>query len=233
MFATLPIVALTIIAAVSFIIVRIGATALRITGLSPDAANFQAISGFFGVGFTTRESEMIVSHPTRRRVMTHIIVAGNLGITSALATLVVAIMQTENTTTSTGLTLAVLAGCIAVVLLITRSPRVTVWLDRFIAWSLDRSGAVRALDYETLLRARDGYVVSEFEVEPGHALVGQTLRTAALRGRGVLVLGITDSDGRYAGSPEPDAEICPGDVLTVYGQERTLRGVLEEGVEAV
>lgn len=235
MFATLPILALTIIAAVSFVIVRIGATALRLTGLAPDTANFQAISGFFGVGFTTREAEMIVGHPTRRRIMTHIIIAGNLGITSALATLIVAIMQSESSKAgaegasnpSVFLTPAIIVVCLGVVLLITRSRAVTRVVDRIIAWTLEHSGAVRALDYETLLRAQDGYVVSEYEIGPGHGLVGRTLRGSALRQQGVLVLGITDTEGRYTGSPEPDAAFCVGDVLTVYGREETLHAELE------
>ncbi|MEZ6318006.1 MAG: TrkA C-terminal domain-containing protein [Phycisphaerales bacterium] len=227
MLATLPILALTIIAAVSFIIVRVGATALRLTGLAPDTASFQAISGFFGVGFTTREAEMIVGHPTRRRIMTHIIIAGNLGITSALATLIVAIMQAESPDASVGVTLSIIAACLGVVLLITRSRAVTRVLDRVIAWSLEHSGAVRALDYETLLRAQDGYVVSEYEIGPGHPLVGRTLRGVGLRQQGVLVLGITDTEGRYTGSPEPDAVFSVGDVLTVYGKERTLHDELD------
>jgi Trk-type K+ transport system membrane component len=46
---------LIIIAMVSLLAVRTGATALMMTGLSWDAANFQSYSAFFGVGFTTRE----------------------------------------------------------------------------------------------------------------------------------------------------------------------------------
>lgn len=60
-----------IIAAVSTIVVRIGATALMRSGLSCDTASFQSYSAFFGVGFTTREAEMVVNHPLRRRIIRH------------------------------------------------------------------------------------------------------------------------------------------------------------------
>ncbi len=40
------------------------------TGLSWDAASFQSYSAFFGVGFTTREAELVVNHPIRRRIIT-------------------------------------------------------------------------------------------------------------------------------------------------------------------
>ncbi len=36
---------------------------------------------------------MVVDHPVRRRIILHLIVAGNIGLTSALATLVVTLMQ--------------------------------------------------------------------------------------------------------------------------------------------
>jgi Trk-type K+ transport system membrane component len=56
-----PILALVVIALVSLLAVRVGATALMMTGLSWDTASFQAYSAFFGVGFTTREAEMVVN----------------------------------------------------------------------------------------------------------------------------------------------------------------------------
>ncbi|MDF2957610.1 MAG: PhoU and TrkA_C domain-containing protein [Candidatus Alkanophagales archaeon MCA70_species_1] len=51
------------------VVVRIGAIALELTGLSRDVAAFQAQSAFSGVGFTTSESEFIASHPVRRRIV--------------------------------------------------------------------------------------------------------------------------------------------------------------------
>ena len=46
--------------------VRMGTLALQRTGLSREAATFQAQSAFMGVGFTTSESESLVNHPVRR-----------------------------------------------------------------------------------------------------------------------------------------------------------------------
>src|SRR3954470_7120871 len=73
---------------ISVIVTRVGATALVLTGLASDAARFQARSAFLGVGFTTTESEAIVNHPVRRRIASGLIVAGNVGIVSAGASLV-------------------------------------------------------------------------------------------------------------------------------------------------
>ncbi len=59
------IISLFVIVALSLIITRIAAMALMATGLSRDAARFQARSAFTGSGFTTRESESVVNHPVQ------------------------------------------------------------------------------------------------------------------------------------------------------------------------
>jgi hypothetical protein len=52
----------------SLIITRIATTALSLTGLSWEAARFQARSAFTGTGFTTTEAERVVDHPVRALV---------------------------------------------------------------------------------------------------------------------------------------------------------------------
>ena len=80
--------ALLTIVIFALLVVRVGAKALMMTGMSWDAASFQAYSAFFGVGFTTKEAEMVVDHPIRRRIIKQLILFGNIGLTSAFATLV-------------------------------------------------------------------------------------------------------------------------------------------------
>ena len=62
------IIGLLFILVISLTAVRIGAVALELTGLSYEVAAFQAQSAFSGAGFTTSESESIVTHAVRRKV---------------------------------------------------------------------------------------------------------------------------------------------------------------------
>jgi len=64
------------------------------TGLSKEVASFQAQSAFSGTGFTTNESEYVVSHPARRKIIRILIFLGSAGITSAMATLVLTFLGT-------------------------------------------------------------------------------------------------------------------------------------------
>jgi len=232
----MPLIALLVIVAIALVIVRIGAKALMMTGLTRDVAEFQAISCFFGVGFTTSEAEMIVGHPARRKIASHLIIAGNIGLTGALGTLIVTFMQNEPNWLDDlipfegpGLFFFELGFTLGAVLLIGAVFRLAITkaiLDKMIETSLRKFHRVRAIDYETVLRSDDGYSVMQVEVEPDNELIGSTLAGAALGTKGVLVLNIKRSDGQSIGTPHPTTELMPGDFLTVYGQEDQMLKVL-------
>lgn len=233
----MPLLALLLIAVVSLVIVRVGATALKMTGLSSQVADFQAVSCFFGVGFTTSESEMIVSHPARRKIATYLIISGNIGLTSALSALIVTFVNNERDPLDWldtlfvgheqpmpfGLKLAIVIAMVLLIGLVFRLVFVRRLLEGVIRAMLNKSRAVRAMDYDTVLHAKDGFVVSHFEVNPDHPMVGRTLGQVALGHRGVIVIGILRDDGAYVGTPHRDTTIHAGDVLTVYGVEGRLR----------
>jgi len=215
------IVALLVIALVSLLAVRVGATALMMTGLSWDTASFQSYSAFFGVGFTTKEAEMVVNHPVRRRIIRDLILAGNVGLTSALATLIVTLLQSSSGGDTLKMMSWLLGGLLALYFL-SRLGWVQKALDHFIRRALERAGLVRALDYELLLRIQHGYVVSEIEVLPQTYLAGRTLRDSRPWDRGVVILAITRDGETHPGIPSRDDLIQPGDVLTAYGKEKDL-----------
>lgn len=75
------------IAIVSMLITRIATVALTLTGLSRDIARFQARSAFSGAGFTTAESELLVTHPVRRRILMLLMFLGNVGLVTLIASL--------------------------------------------------------------------------------------------------------------------------------------------------
>jgi hypothetical protein len=75
-----------LVVVVSFTIVRIGAIAFQLTGLSWSQAKFQALSCFTGTGFTTREAELIVGNSQRRKIASFMMVLGNAGLVVLIAT---------------------------------------------------------------------------------------------------------------------------------------------------
>lgn len=63
---------------------------LSLTGLSREAAQFQARSAF-----TTSESEAVVNHPVRRRIAMLLMLAGGAGIITTLATVLLSFSRIE------------------------------------------------------------------------------------------------------------------------------------------
>lgn len=228
----MPLLVLLVIVAVALMVVRIGATALMMTGLSRDVAEFQAVSCFFGVGFTTSEAEMIMSHPTRRRIASHLIIGGNIGLTGALSTVIITFVQNEpdwidemipfEGSSAFLVKLGLILGGILVVGTIFRLKIVKRVLEWIIELSLKKFQGVHAMDYETVLRSRDGFAVMQVEIEHDHPLVGRTLAGAKLSLEGVLVLGIMRATGEYLGATHSTTEILADDVLTVYGKEEAI-----------
>jgi len=77
-----------ILIAGSALVVKVGTVALRMTGLDVKRARFQALSAFTGTGFTTKDSELVVRDDRRRRIIMTLMILGNAGFVTVLATLI-------------------------------------------------------------------------------------------------------------------------------------------------
>ncbi len=219
--------ALVIIILVALLLVKLGSSALELTGMSKPVSQFQASSAFFGVGFTTKEAEQVVNHPVRRKIILHLIIAGNIGLTSALATLLVTFMNSSER--GLGVTFGWLAligiGVFALGVFMNlkfiKQP-----LDRLMRKTLEASGMRRVIDYDYLLNLRDGYCVYDGEIADDHAWIGRNLSELRPADLGVIVLGIYRDNGDFVGAPKKETLIEKGDVLMVYGQNEDVRKAL-------
>jgi len=208
----------------SIIVVRIGTVALRMTGLSRDVAAFQAQSAFSGVGFTTSESEYVVSHPVRRRIIRILMLLGSAGLTSAMATLVLTFVgNTPEQMLINGVWLAIGLTALAV---FGKSKLVDRGLSWLIERALQRVSSLRIYDYEQLLGLGKGYSIAKLVVKAGGWLEGKRLRELRLSEEGVLVLAIYRKVGEkevFIGAPRGDTELRAGDTLICYGPEEILQ----------
>ena len=91
----IAVVSLMVVLSFSLLVTRVATVALVHTGLSREAARFQARSAFTGVGYTTRESETIVDHPVRRRIVMWLMLIGNIGIVTAISSLLLSVFEME------------------------------------------------------------------------------------------------------------------------------------------
>ena len=224
----IEVISLLVVLVMSLTITRVATVALALTGMSQQAARFQARSALTGSGFTTSESERVVNHPVRRRIIMSLMLIGNTGLV-LVASLMVVLLAGDGESGLSGRT-AQLGLLLAGLLALYAAARST-WIERamarFIERVLARHTDLSRRDYASLLRLGDAYRVVELTVKEGDWLVGRDLRDLELTKEGVLVLGVTRGDGSYLGAPRGDTRFESGDVVLLYGREAVL-GDLDE-----
>ncbi len=207
---------------ITLLISRLGAVALHLTGMSEETARFQARSALSGVGFPTREAELAVNHPVRRKIIMWLMLVGNIGVPTVVATTVVSVMTGLQADNWWWPVLVFVCGVTALILF-GSSKIVAVYLNKFFSWGLNKWTDLEARDYNFLLNLQDGYAVSEMLVESDDWIDGRTLQNAALAQEGILVLGIRSPEGAYLGTPRARNVIKAGDNLILYGRIERLQ----------
>lgn len=222
----IAVASLILIVLVIMLAARIGAVALVATGLPVEVARFQARSALTGVGYTTSESETIVGHPVRRRIIMVIMMIGNAGLVTILASVILSLVTTTNTSDVIWRLLTAVVG-ILIVGLIARSKRFERWMSAIIARLVNRFTDLELRDYHHLMQLSSDYAVSELFVEEGEWMAGRTLLELDLPHEGVLVLAVQRVDGSFLGAPRGGTQVDTGDTLVLYGRTAVLTDLAE------
>ena len=218
-----PILTLLVVLTLSIVVTRVATVALAHTGLSMEMARFQARSAFTGCGYTTNESENVMSHPVRRRIVMLLMLLGNAGFVTAASSLVLTFLAFGGGEGSWSKAVWLVAG-LAALWVLARSSWIDHRMRRVISRAPERYGQLDVRDYGGLLHLSGDYRVVELAVEPEDWLADRTLEELKLRAEGALVLGIERENGAYVGAPKGPTRVEPGDRLIVYGRV----GVLDE-----
>lgn len=208
----------------SLAIIRVATVALSLTGLSEQAARFQARSAFTGTGFTTSEAEKVVNHPVRRRIIMLLMIVRSAGLITILISLVLSFVGTGDQAERVGRLLWLLGG-VLVLWWLANSKLVDHYLSPLIRRALKRWTNLDVSDYANLLKLSGNYSVRELAIQEGDWLSGKPLKDCKLTEEGILVLGIHRNDGTYVGAPQRDTEIYEDDTLILYGHSEALENL--------
>lgn len=215
-----PVVGLLVIVLVTMVVNRIATVALTFTGLSKEMARFQARSAFSTCGFTTSESESVVNHPVRRRIIGLLMLLGNAGLVGVISTGLLSF--TGKGTYPIELRIGVLAAGLALLWIIANSRWIDDRMSQVISWALRRFTELEVHDFTNLLNLGAGYSVTELALEPGDWLVAQRLDELRLSDIGINILGIRRADGEFVGTPTGSTYLRKGDKLIVYGNRSNI-----------
>jgi hypothetical protein len=164
MLGIIGIIAVLTVLALSLIITRLANAALSLTGLSREAAAFQARSAFTGTGFTTSETEKVVNHPVRRRIIMLLMITRSAGIVSIIISLILSFGGSGDEYQRIHRLIWLLAGLLGIWLL-TKSKPIDRFLNRIIEWALKRWTDLDTRDYQSLLKLSGTYMVKELSVK--------------------------------------------------------------------
>lgn len=214
------ITSLLLVVALSLLLTRIATVILTASGMSAQSARFQARSAFTGAGFTTSESEEVMRHPLRRRVVMMLMLLGHVGIVASAGTLILG-FRNGGIASEGYRALELVAGLMAL-LFLSRSAWVDRRLNSVIRRVLHTYTDLPSRDLDSLLDLTGEYTVSELAVDEGDWVADRRLDELDLRDEGIAVLGINRADGRYRGNPVGSTSVGAGDTLILYGTADSL-----------
>lgn len=221
---------------VSFVIVRIGAIAFQLTGLEWSLAKFQSLSCFTGTGFTTREAELVTGNPQRRRIASVLMVLGNAGLVTLIATLAnslradllfaeFSVPYLDSVIPSylkIWVKLILIAAAVYGIYRLFIRSRLAAKLTEFLRDNLVKSEMIRHISFEELMVTTGGYGVSSVEAQEGMPFLNKTLSDARLRQHDITVL-VVERGGRTIPNPPAPTVITPGDRLICFGRLDSMR----------
>jgi hypothetical protein len=213
------VILLVIFICVSYLVVRIGAIALEMTGMDRSSARFQALSAFSGTGFTTKEAEQVVNHSLRRRIIIYLMILGNAGIVSVVATFVLSLNKSGFITPS--LNLIIIAASLFVLYRIATHQRLARKAGEKVRRTLIEKLHFNAPLQEEILRQPGGYGVVSILIGSGSRLAGIALGESGFAERNVLVLSVERNE-RLIPFPKPDMIIETHDRLVCYGELKNI-----------
>ncbi len=213
-----------VIILIYWIILELFTMMFRVTGLPDDKARFQVLSLLTGTGFTTRESEMLVTSKGRRRLAQITMLFGyvfNITIISAFVNVFLSLKshQIDNYFISILIPLVIAA----LIIFLVRVRFVRKRLDRLFQglagrfMHLDSVNTILLMDY---IGHQSIAQVTLKEVPPD--LAGKTLADSGLRtGYNILVM-LVERDGIHVEEAKADTVLRPGDKLTVFGEYKVI-----------
>jgi hypothetical protein len=225
-----------IILVVSFIAVRIGAVAFQLTGLEWSLAKFQSLSCFTGTGFTTREAELITGNQQRRRIASILMVLGNAGFVTMIATFANSLRPRATTTKFSlpflppfipswmipWINLSVIIAVLYVLYRLFTHTDVARKLTTALKKRIVAKKLIKPVSFEELVLISEGYGVSRIEICKGNPLIDSTLAKSRLREHDITVLAIMRGD-KTIPNPSASTKLLLGDELLSFGKLENIR----------
>ena len=210
-----------------WVISELFAMLFRFTGLPDEKARFQVISLLTGCGFTTHESELLLSTKSRRRLARITMLFGyvfNITIVSAFINVFFSLKVSELAADLVSSLIPLLV--ILFIVAFMRFPVIRAWGDRLIEKLAgrivhrDNANTILLMDYigqETIAQVTLREVPEDLQ--------GKALSESGLKENHNILVMLVEPQGGKAQPANARTVFYPGDKLTVFGNYATISRV--------
>lgn len=199
-----------------WLLIEILSIVMKLTGLETGKARFQIISILTHTGFTTRESELIVQHPVRRRIASVLMIISYV----AQITLITLLFNVLSDASGNIVSIAVaLCAMLLFIVLVTKSKYISSRFARFtekiLKNKIKKANADGRIDQ--ILNLSPDFGIYEIVVDPDSFICGKTLREVHLKEHFIQILKI-DRGSEMLDFPMADTQVHAGDRMIAYGK---------------
>ncbi len=189
-------------------------------------AHFQALSALSGTGFTTKDAETVVSHSSRRWIVTWLMFFGNAGFVTVLILIIISVQSNITSIPVPHLIwVAVLLVACGLFIWLGMMDRVS---DAMVRFMRKKSFLNQAITDWDLLHREGEYGV--FRISMQHALrnADAALNDSPLCKPSIGILAL-ERDGEVIAFPSAEIKVESRDMLLCYGKIKEIMGITKEG----
>jgi hypothetical protein len=214
-----------LVIAISAFVVKIATIALKMTGLDEKKAHFQALSAFTGTGFTTKDSELVLTNDIRRKIVVVLMILGNAGLITVITTIVISFGRTN---------VAPLLANVGIVLMVLfilfklfTHKGITKFLNDKIESHLEKKPPFQKRPIEEVVRIAKDYGIAEVSIKSNCQDLGKTLSESSFRENDILILAI-ERENAVIPAPKATDRINDNDTLICYGKLSNIEQIIEK-----
>ena len=200
---------------VLWLLIEVFPILLKMTGLELNKARFQIISILTHTGFTTRESELIVQHPQRRRIASIVMIVSYVAQITLITLLFDLIYQNEKSIFNLFIIFVILVIFITVVTknkyIMDKFERVT---EKILTKSVRKS---KEGSIDKILNLSPEFSIFEILIDGKSSICNKKLRDIKLKDKFIQILKI-DRGSEVVEFPTAETMILHGDIIIVYGK---------------
>jgi hypothetical protein len=207
------------------LVIEIAVILMRSTGLDPEISRFQVVSLMTSTGFTTKESELVLGHPVRRKIGIFLILFGVFSfavIISSISSILVPHFKIFY--------LAVISAVLAGLLGLLRLPAIRLRLVERLTGPLEQKFEVHELPIDEVMLHEDNDLFVDIPIGKSSTAVGKTMEKLSRERADVNLLFIKRGTVHIR-DQRMHTNIEAGDVLYLYGDKEVIGRLFEHELD--